>query len=279
LFGNAQALLDRIVKERLLTANGVYGFWPASSEGDDIVVYRDRAHTGELVRFNMLRQQEAQASGQPNLSLADFVGPSDFIGAFALTAGLGANELAHRFEAEHDDYSAIMVKALADRLAEAFAAHLHQQARRDWGIDESGSAEQILAERHRGIRPAFGYPACPDHSEKFKLFDLLEAQAVGIDLTEHAAMTPAASVSGLYFANSRARYFTGWSPWRRPNRAVRQAQGRIDRASRALADTEPGLRTSALLALRSASIRTTIQTPRTYKCPKRNKYWTGSDTT
>jgi len=101
-----------------------------------------------------------------------------------------------------------MVKALADRLAEAFAAHLHQQARRDWGIDESGSAEQILAERHRGIRPAFGYPACPDHSEKFKLFDLLEAQAVGIDLTEHAAMTPAASVSGLYFANSRARYFT-----------------------------------------------------------------------
>ncbi len=208
LFGNAQALLDRIVKERLLTANGVYGFWPASSEGDDIVVYRDRAHTGELVRFNMLRQQEAQASGQPNLSLADFVGPSDFIGAFALTTGLGADELAHRFEAEHDDYSAIMVKALADRFAEAFAAHLHQQARRDWGIDESGSPEQILAERHRGIRPAFGYPACPDHSEKFKLFDLLEAQAVGIDLTEHAAMTPAASVSGLYFANPRARYFT-----------------------------------------------------------------------
>ena len=208
LFGNAQALLDRIVNERLLTANAVYGFWPASSEGDDIVVYRDRAHTGELVRFNMLRQQEAQASGQPNLSLADFVGPSDFIGAFALTTGLGADELARRFEAEHDDYSAIMVKALADRLAEAFAAHLHQQARRDWGIDDGGTAEKILAERHRGIRPAFGYPACPDHSEKFKLFDLLEAQAVGIDLTEHAAMTPAASVSGLYFANPLARYFT-----------------------------------------------------------------------
>jgi 5-methyltetrahydrofolate--homocysteine methyltransferase len=208
LFGNAQALLDRIVNERLLTANAVYGFWPASSEGDDIVVYRDRTHTGELVRFNMLRQQEAQASGQPNLSLADFVGPSDFIGAFALTTGLGADELARRFEAEHDDYSAIMVKALADRLAEAFAAHLHQQARRDWGIDDGGTAEKILAERHRGIRPAFGYPACPDHSEKFKLFDLLEAQAVGIDLTEHAAMTPAASVSGLYFANPLARYFT-----------------------------------------------------------------------
>jgi len=208
LFGNAQALLDRIVNERLLTASGVYGFWPVASELDDIVVYRDRAHSGELVRFNMLRQQEAQASGQPNLSLADFVGPSDFIGAFAVTAGLGADELARRFEAEHDDYSAIMVKALADRLAEAFAAYLHQQARRDWGIDDGGAAEQVLAERHRGIRPAFGYPACPDHSEKFKLFDLLEARAIGIDLTEHAAMTPAASVSGLYFANPLARYFT-----------------------------------------------------------------------
>ena len=207
LFDNAQALLDRIVKERLLTASGVYGFWPAASERDDIIVYRDRAHTGELVQFNMLRQQEAQPSGQPNLSLADFVGPSDFIGAFAVTAGLGTDELARRFEAEHDDYSAIVVKALADRLVEAFAAYLHQQARSQWGIDDGGGPEQILAERHRGIRPAFGYPACPDHSEKFKLFDLLEARAVGIDLTENAAMTPAASVSGLYFANPRARYF------------------------------------------------------------------------
>ncbi len=208
LYGNAQALLQRIVSERLLTANGVYGFWPAASEHDDVVVYRDGAHTGELVCFNMLRQQEAMPAGQANLSLADFIGPSDFIGAFAVTAGIGADDLARRFEREHDDYSAILVKALADRLAEAFAAYLHQRSRREWGIDDARSTEQVLAEQHRGIRPAFGYPACPDHSEKFKLFELLDARAVGIDLTEHAAMTPAASVSGLYFSSPHARYFT-----------------------------------------------------------------------
>jgi 5-methyltetrahydrofolate--homocysteine methyltransferase len=220
LYGNAQALLDRIARERLLTASGVYGFWPAASEDDDIVIYRDEAHSGELLRFNMLRQQEAMASGQPNLSLADFVMPADasrrsgdvangdVVGAFAVTAGIGADDLARRFEAEQDDYSAIIVKALADRLAEAFAAYLHQVSRRDWGIDDAATAEQIRAEQHRGIRPAFGYPACPDHSEKFKLFELLDARAIGIDLTEHAAMTPAASVSGLYFASPHARYFT-----------------------------------------------------------------------
>jgi 5-methyltetrahydrofolate--homocysteine methyltransferase len=208
LYANAQAMLQRIVSERLLTANGVYGFWPAASEHDDIVVYRDRSHTGELVRFNMLRQQEAMASGQRNLSLADFIGPADWIGAFAVTTGIGADALAHGFERAHDDYSAILVKALADRLAEAFAAYLHQRSRREWGIDDAGTTDQILAERHRGIRPAFGYPACPDHSENFKLFDLLDARSVGIDLTEHAAMTPAASVSGLYFASPQARYFT-----------------------------------------------------------------------
>jgi len=213
LFDNARLLLDRIVGEKRITASGVYGFWPAASEDDDIVVYRDREHTGELLRFNLLRQQEAMASGQANLSLADFIkprgaGPTDFIGAFAVTAGLGADDLARRFEGEHDDYSAILVKALADRLAEAFAAHLHHVARRDWGIDERGSTADILHEAHRGIRPAFGYPACPDHSEKFKLFTLLGAHDVGMALTENAAMTPAASVSGLYFAHPQARYFT-----------------------------------------------------------------------
>jgi 5-methyltetrahydrofolate--homocysteine methyltransferase len=199
-----------------LTANAVYGFWPAASEHDDIVVYRDATQSGELTRFNLLRQQEAMASGQPNLSLADFVAPrggrpagiTDSIGAFAVTAGIGADDLAKRFEREHDDYSAILVKALADRLAEALAAFLHSVARREWGIADGSTPEQVLAERHRGIRPAFGYPACPDHSEKFKLFDLLGARDVGIDLTDHAAMTPAASVSGLYFASPHARYFT-----------------------------------------------------------------------
>jgi 5-methyltetrahydrofolate--homocysteine methyltransferase len=213
LYDHAQALLARIVCDRLLRANGVYGFWPAASEGDDIVVYRDRERTGELTRFNMLRQQETVADGKPNLSLADFVADrsspaSDSIGAFAVTAGLGAEDLAGSFERSLDDYSAIIVKALADRLAEAFAAYLHATVRREWGIDERLSPEDVLAERHRGIRPGFGYPACPDHSEKFKLFDLLDAPAVGINLTEHAAMTPAASVSGLYFAHPQAHYFT-----------------------------------------------------------------------
>ncbi len=208
LYANARRLLDRIVSEKRLTARAVYGFWPATSEGDDLVLFTDEARHGELARFNMLRQQETMASGQSNLSLTDFVGPRDYLGAFAATAGLGADDLAHEFEADHDDYQAILVKALADRLAEAAAAHLHKRAREDWGIDEPVRAEDLLAEKHRGIRPAFGYPACPDHSEKFKLFDLLGAREAGIGLTEHAAMTPAASVSGLYFASPHARYFT-----------------------------------------------------------------------
>jgi 5-methyltetrahydrofolate--homocysteine methyltransferase len=216
LYDNGRALLDRIVGERLLTANGVYGFWPAASEDDDIVVYRDREKSGELVRFNMLRQQEAIADGKPNLSLADFIAPrgalpagrTDYLGAFAITAGLGAEDLAKWFESEQDDYNAILVKALADRLAEAFAAYLHSKARAEWGIDERLSPGDIIAEAHRGIRPGFGYPACPDHSEKFKLFELLDAEAIGMRLTEHAAMTPAASVSGLYFAHPAARYFS-----------------------------------------------------------------------
>ena len=213
LYDNARVLLDRIVAERLLVARGVYGFWPAASEGDDIVVYRDRQRSGELTRFNMLRQQERIADGKPNLSLAGFVadrsaGVTDYMGAFAVTAGVGADELAHGYERAGDDYNAILVKALADRLAEAFAAYLHAAARKEWGIDQGLAPEDVLAERHRGIRPGFGYPACPDHSEKFKLFDLLDAGAIGMALTEHAAMMPAASVSGLYFAHSQARYFT-----------------------------------------------------------------------
>jgi 5-methyltetrahydrofolate--homocysteine methyltransferase len=162
----------------------------------------------------MLRQQEPIADNRPNRSLADFVAPNDsgrrdYLGAFAVTAGLGADALVGRFEADHDDYQAIMVKALADRLAEAFAEYLHAQARRDWGYgrDEHLTNDDLVAEKYRGIRPAFGYPACPDHSEKTKLFSLLEARAVGIDLTEHFAMTPPASVSGLYFSNAEARYF------------------------------------------------------------------------
>jgi 5-methyltetrahydrofolate--homocysteine methyltransferase len=212
LYDHGRRLLDRIIAERLLTIRGVYGFWPAHSLGDDIVVYE----TGrELLRFNMLRQQEQQPDGNPNLSLADFIAPhdsglQDFIGAFAITGGLGAEDLAAAFERDVDDYHAIMVKALADRLAEAGAEWLHARARADWsyGASEQLSTEELIAERYRGIRPAFGYPACPDHSEKYKLFDLLQAGRAGMSLTESAAMAPAASVSGLYFAHPQARYFT-----------------------------------------------------------------------
>jgi 5-methyltetrahydrofolate--homocysteine methyltransferase len=171
LYDHAQAVLSRIVKEKLITARGVYGFWPANADGDDIIVYKDDARAGELARFHMLRQQEPIADGRPNRSLADFVAPReslapDYIGAFAVTAGIGADDLVREYEAQHDDYNAIIAKALADRLAEAFAEFLHRQARQDWGYapGEALSAEELTAERYRGIRPAFGYAACPDHS-------------------------------------------------------------------------------------------------------------------
>jgi 5-methyltetrahydrofolate--homocysteine methyltransferase len=202
LFDDAQRLLDRIVTDKLLQARGVFGFWPASSEGDDVVV--------DDTRFSFLRQQSDYGDSRPNRSLADYVAPEgDHLGAFAVTAGIGADELAAGFAAEHDDYQAIMVKALADRLAEAFAEYLHEVARRAWY--ETGPklpTEQLIAERFRGIRPAFGYPACPDHSEKPRLFTLLGAEEAGLALTETYAMTPAASVSGIYLAHPEARYFS-----------------------------------------------------------------------
>ncbi len=203
LYDDAQKLLDEIVDGRLLQARGVLGFWPASSDGDDVVVGGD-------TRFSFLRQQSAYGDSRPNRCLADVVAPAgDHLGAFAVTAGFGVDELAARFESEHDDYHSIMAKALADRLAEAFAEYLHEVARRAWY--ESGrklSAEELAAERYRGIRPAFGYPACPDHSEKRKLFDLLGAEELGIVLTESFAMMPAASVSGIYLGHPDARYFS-----------------------------------------------------------------------
>ena len=214
LFENGQTLLRRILDEKLLRANGVYGFWPANADGDDLVLWTDASCHTEAARFPMLRQQRA-ADGKPCLSLADFVAPLesgvvDSVGAFAVTSGIGADALAARFEAELDDYQSILVKALADRLAEAFVEWLHARARREWGYGQSEtlSLEDQLAERYRGIRPAFGYPACPDHSEKPRLFELLDAPAQGITLTEHFAMLPAASVSGLYFAHPESRYFT-----------------------------------------------------------------------
>jgi 5-methyltetrahydrofolate--homocysteine methyltransferase len=207
LFDDAERLLDRIVDEQLLTARGVFGFWQAASDGDDIVVAGDN---DDATRFCFLRQQTDYGDSRPNRCLADYVAPGgDHLGAFAVTAGIGADELAARFAAEHDDYHAIMVKALADRLAEAFAEYLHEIARRAWY--ETGPKlpnEQLIAESFRGIRPAFGYPACPDHSEKAKLFELLRAEEAGLALTDTYAMTPAASVSGIYLAHPEARYFS-----------------------------------------------------------------------
>jgi 5-methyltetrahydrofolate--homocysteine methyltransferase len=205
LFDEANELLDELIRDGSLRARGIYGFWPASSDGDDIVVGDDNK-----TRFCFLRQQSAYGDSRPNRSLADYVAPGgDHVGAFAVTAGICADELAARFEAENDDYRAIMVKALADRLAEAFAEYLHEVARREWY--ETGprlDPEQLSEERFRGIRPAFGYPACPDHSEKRKLFELLGAEAIGIGLTESFAMLPAASVSGIYLGHPQARYFS-----------------------------------------------------------------------
>jgi 5-methyltetrahydrofolate--homocysteine methyltransferase len=202
LYDDAQALLAEIVDRRLLQAKGVYGFWPAGSDGDDIVLE-------DGTRLAMLRQQSAYGDSRPNRSLADYVAPEgDHVGGFAVAIH-GADELAAAYEAEHDDYHSIMVKALADRLAEAFAEYLHEHARRDWY--ETGpelSNDELIAERFRGIRPAYGYPACPDHSEKRTLFSLLPVDEIGLELTETCAMVPGAAVSGIYFANPAARYFS-----------------------------------------------------------------------
>jgi 5-methyltetrahydrofolate--homocysteine methyltransferase len=215
LFADAQTILKRILDEKLLTAKAVYGFWPAASDKDDVVLFTDESRSAELCRFHMLRQQWERKGQKDFRSLADYVAPfesgrEDYVGAFAVTAGVGAEELAKQYEAEHDDMNAIMVKALADRLAEALAEKMHKQIRQEWGYgsDESLSNDDLISEKYRGIRPAHGYPACPDHTEKRTLFDLLDAEkSVGMELTENFAMTPAASVSGLYFAHPESRYF------------------------------------------------------------------------
>jgi 5-methyltetrahydrofolate--homocysteine methyltransferase len=215
LYDDALKLLERVAADRSLRAHAVYGFWPAAAEGDDIVVYTDERREHELARFYMLRQQWQRPGQNDFRSLADYIAPrdsgrQDYLGAFAVTAGDGADELAASFASKHDDYQAILVKSLADRLAEAAAEWLHKEARDQWGYgrEERLSAEDLIEERYRGIRPAQGYPACPDHTEKRTLFQLLEApERIGVRLTESFAMYPAASVSGLYFAHPEARYF------------------------------------------------------------------------
>ncbi|HKQ79801.1 MAG TPA: methionine synthase [Blastocatellia bacterium] len=215
LYEDAQALLERIVSRRELRAHAVYGFWPANAVDDDIEVYADETRSRVLTVFHTLRQQIEKRSGQYNQALADFIAPKesgriDYIGGFAVTAGSGLTELCARFDRDLDDYNSIMAKALADRLAEAFAELLHKRAREEWGYgrDENLKPEDLIRERYRGIRPAPGYPSQPDHTEKRLLFDLLQPeQSVGVHLTESFAMTPASSVSGFYFAHPEAKYF------------------------------------------------------------------------
>ena len=216
LYDDAQRMLDRIIEEKWLTANAVYGFFPANTVGEDIEVYADDARTEVLTTLHHLRQQGEHRDGVPNRSLADYVAPretglSDHVGAFAVTAGLGAEERILAFKAEHDDYSAIMLEALADRLAEAFAERLHQRVRTEfWGYqpDEELDNDALIAEKYRGIRPAPGYPACPEHTEKRTLWELLDVKEnAGIDLTESMAMWPGAAVSGWYFAHPQSQYF------------------------------------------------------------------------
>ena len=216
LFDDANKLLDKIFSEKLLQANGVIGLFPANSEGDDIEVYADESRKGILHSLHTLRNQNTKAETANNLALADFIAPkesgvNDYVGAFAVTTGIGIEKLIEEFEKDHDDYNSIMVKALADRLAEAFAEHLHEKVRKEfWGYaqDENLSSEELVKEKYRGIRPAPGYPAQPDHTEKKIIFDLLQAEKnTGIQLTESLAMYPTAAVSGLYFAHSDAKYF------------------------------------------------------------------------
>ncbi len=215
LYDDARRLLDEIIQKKLLTAKGVYGFFAAASIGDDIELYHDAAQRQRVTTIHTLRQQSEKPQGQPNLALADYVAPhdsgrTDHIGAFAVTAGIGLDELCRRFDKDHDDYNSIMAKALADRLAEAFAECLHKRVREEWGYgkQEALSTEELIREKYRGIRPAPGYPACPDHTEKRLLFDVLQVeQKASITLTESFAMLPAAAVSGFYFAHPEAKYF------------------------------------------------------------------------
>jgi 5-methyltetrahydrofolate--homocysteine methyltransferase len=212
LFDDAQKLLNQIRAEKLLTARGVFAFWPAKAVGDDVEVFADEARTKPLAIFHFLRQQMKKPADQFNHCLADYVAPDavDYLGGFAVTAGIGADQLAAKFAADHDDYNAILTKALADRLAEAFAEFLHREARIAWGFGagENLAREELIREKYRGIRPAAGYPASPDHTEKRTLFDLLDAEKqTGIALTESFAMHPGASVSGLYFSHPDSKYF------------------------------------------------------------------------
>ncbi|MDD4906738.1 MAG: vitamin B12 dependent-methionine synthase activation domain-containing protein, partial [Methylobacter tundripaludum] len=216
LFQDAQDMLKKIISEEWVTARAVVGFFPANSDGDDVVVYTDDTRSQKKETLHHLRQQNVKAPGRPNYCLSDFIAPvdsgkADYIGAFAVTTGIGIEQKLQEFELDNDDYSSIMLKALADRLAEAFAEYMHQVVRKEyWGYaqDETHEADQLINEAYQGIRPAPGYPACPDHTEKGKLFELLNVtEHTTIELTESYAMYPASAVSGWYFSHPESQYF------------------------------------------------------------------------
>ena len=216
LFSDAQEMLEKIKKENWMKPKGIMGLFPANSVGDDIEIYSDIKRSKTLYTQRTLRQQAKKTKGQPNLALADFIAPKstdviDFIGAFAVTSGLGIEKYISQFEEDHDDYNSILLKALADRLAEAFAEYLHHEVRtKIWAYaeNENFSNDELIKEKYAGIRPAPGYPACPDHTEKIGLFELLNvSDSVGISLTDSLAMLPASSVSGWYFAHPNSKYF------------------------------------------------------------------------
>ncbi|MCG8415851.1 MAG: methionine synthase, partial [Pseudomonadales bacterium] len=218
LFDDAQQMLDKIIAENLVQAKAVIGFWPAQRNGaNDVALFNKNGSNHPLATLHFLRQQMSKDESLSHLCLADYVADDsasvqDYVGGFVVTAGLGVDELVSHYEKENNDYNALLVKALADRLAEAFAEHMHQRVRKEfWAYqpDEALSNDELISEKYQGIRPAPGYPACPDHSEKETLFNLLDAhQAIGVNLTESFAMTPAASVSGLYFSHPEAKYFS-----------------------------------------------------------------------
>ncbi len=216
LYAEANEFLDEIIEKKMLQANAAFGIWPANTAGDDVILFEDESRTNEAGRFYHFRQQEKKKDNKPNLCLSDFVAPlesgkADYVGGFATTAGIGIEKWKNMFLKDHNDYKAIMLEALADRLSEAFAELLHLRVRKEfWGYvpDENLSHEEILKVKYQGIRPALGYPACPEHSEKENLFKLLKAEQIGMSLTEHFAMYPNASVSGQYFAHPDSRYFS-----------------------------------------------------------------------
>ena len=213
LFAAAQTLLAEIVSQKLFQPRGIYGLFPANRVGDDVELHTDESRSKILTKLHFLRQQIEKGDGTPNWCLADFIAPKpqpDYIGAFAVTSGHGLDELVKKYKADHDDYNAIMAEALADRLAEAFAEYLHKHVREEWGFgkNEKLTTEDLIEEKYQGIRPAAGYPASPDHTEKELLWSLLEAEKkTGIKLTESFAMWPGSSVSGLYFAHPESKYF------------------------------------------------------------------------